>query len=94
MIEQGPAQPAAGAARINRDLLHVQAAFDHLSKEKPGRAVIQASDHPQPAGLLVGSKILGGPQDPRDLRHADIVEHSRWRPVDVLNGGQLRRPCK
>lgn len=62
MVEQGPAEPSAGAGRINRYLLNVQAAVDHLGDEEPSWAVVNAGDHPQPFGLCAGGKRASGDQ--------------------------------
>ena len=47
VIQQGPAQPPPGAGRIDRYLLDVDAAVDHVSDEKPRRPVIGAGYHSQ-----------------------------------------------
>lgn len=78
----------------NRYLLNVRAAVDHIRDEKPGRAVITTGDHPQPARRPAGGECLQRPKQLGDLRHADVIEHPRRRPVDLLNDGRLRHPGK
>jgi len=89
VVEQCPAEPLAGAGRVNRYLLNVQAAVDHVRNEEPNWAVVNAGDHPQPFGLCAGGKRLGRPKHPTNLGHADVVEHLPRCPVDPLNAGEL-----
>ncbi len=53
---------------------------------------IPAGDYPQPTGPPAGGERLEGPEQPRDLRHANVIEHLRRCPVDLLNGGKLPFP--
>lgn len=87
MIQQGPAQPPPGAGRIDRYLLDVHAAIDHVGDHEPRRPVIRTGDHPQAAVNPARGKRLWMPEHPAHLRPADLVEHLPRCPVDLLDRG-------
>jgi len=92
VFQQQPAEPAAGAARICRRLLDVQAAVDHGSHQERDRTADLARHDPQQPG---GPGFLEFRQRPRvvvrNLGHADATEHLPRRHVDTL---QHRKLCR
>jgi hypothetical protein len=89
VVEQCPPEPAAGAARVNRYLVDVQAAVDHRGDEEASWTVISARDHPQSPSVLAGGEHVGSPQQPGDLRPADVVVHLRRCTVDLMHAGKV-----
>jgi len=94
VIKQGPAQPSPGVARIDRYLLDVRAAIDHVSDDKPRRPVIRAGYDPQAAFSPARGERLWVPEHPAHLRPADLGEHLPRGPVDLLDRGKLRHPAQ
>jgi len=89
VIKQRPAQPPAGATRIDRQLLDVHTAVDHVGDEKPRRPVISAGNYPQAAFIPASCERLWSPWHPANLGPADLVEHLPCCPVDLLDRGKL-----
>jgi hypothetical protein len=61
VIKQSPAQPPSGATGIDRYLLDVHAAVDHVGDGKTRRPVIRAGYHPQAAFSLASCERLWMP---------------------------------
>ena len=61
VIKQGPAQPPSGVTRIDRYLLDVEAAVNHVGDEKPRRPVLSAGYHPQAAFISASGECLWVP---------------------------------
>ena len=94
VIKQGPAQPPPGATRIDRHLLDVHAAVDHVGDEKSRWPVIRAGYHPQAAFIPASGERLWVPEHPAHLSPADLGEHLPRCPVDLLDRGKLSHPAQ
>jgi hypothetical protein len=90
--QQRPAEPAAGAAHVDGQLLDVQAAVDLAAHQERDRLAGVAGYHPQQPGRPGVLEVRQRPRIVlRHLRHADVTEHLPGRHVDILQHRQLRR---
>ena len=93
MVEQRPAEPAAGVPEVDGDLIDLQAAVEHLGHEVGDRLIGVVGYHPQLARLLAGRHDRQRPRVVlRDLGHADVREHLPGRPLYLLQAGKFFRP--
>ena len=93
VIKQGPAQPPPSVTRIDRYLLDVHAAVNHIGDDKPRRPVIRAGYYPQAAFSPARCERLWMPEHPAHLRPAHLGEHLPRCPVDLLDRGKLSHPA-
>jgi hypothetical protein len=92
VVEQGPAQAAAGTGWIGRQLLDVQAPVEQDRHDKRGRYIVLVSGYPQQAIALGRGELGQRPRlELRDHGHLDVTEELARFPVHIPEAGNLGR---